>query len=225
MTGHRALRRSRARRAGSSRAWLLVGLALLSAFVLTAWLAGHHIGLSQAPPGSAPVALPAQVVLALQANDANGILHHPHSRKSSSAPETPEQEPCQLSVFCCLSITEILKTGLYTAVGLMVSGVVLTLWQNPALSPADLTDPTSPHYEHTEMQTAPQGLWTGLISENLHAFMMLGAIILAFLPLAIVLTAFYHIHRDQDRALEPYVGALIGFLLFGYFIVGPILVR
>ncbi len=112
----------------------------------------------------------------------------------------------------------ILRTGLAIALILMVVGVLVYLFFHPHLDLAQALahNPILRYLGFT-------GLVAGLAAGNPAAVLTVGLLALVATPILRVVTGFYYFRHGGERTLELVTLTVLLLLLFGLFVLGPVL--
>ncbi|MCL4324275.1 MAG: DUF1634 domain-containing protein [Candidatus Thermoplasmatota archaeon] len=111
----------------------------------------------------------------------------------------------------------VLRLGLVVSMTLIVLALAAYVVHHPDLTQDQLLT-RNPIADYL----SPGGLLAGLIGLHAEAYMTLGIVLLAATPVARVFTGMWYFSKAEDIPLTWVAGTVFCMLLFGFFILGPL---
>jgi uncharacterized membrane protein len=111
----------------------------------------------------------------------------------------------------------LLRGGLVLASVLLAAGLVAFMLLHPNEDRRTLVN-SNPIVGYLQVRA----LWAGLEGGHTQAYLTLAVLVLVFTPVARVLLGWYYFHRSGDRVLMWISASVLGLLLLGLFVIGPL---
>jgi uncharacterized membrane protein len=112
----------------------------------------------------------------------------------------------------------VLRAGLLLSAAFLLAGLLMFLWEHPSESLATLLS-SNPIQGYLD----PLRIVAGLEGWHPEAFLSLGVIILVATPFLRVATGFWYFLESKDREMATLTGIVLGLLLLGILVIGPLL--
>ena len=127
---------------------------------------------------------------------------------------TPERLPDE----AYRRMTLVLRVGLVASLGVLLTGLVAYLLKHPGdTSSSALSSNPILNY------LSAGGLVTGLAQGHVEAYLTVGLLVLVATPIVRVLSGFYYFRKGHERAMAAITLTVFGLLLFGLFVLGPLI--
>ena len=114
-------------------------------------------------------------------------------------------------------MTFVLRAGLVSSLTILAVALGFYLVQQPSMT-SEGTIGSNPALQYLNLN----GLWAGLVTGAVPAYLTVGLLVLVATPLVRVLSGFYYFRHGGERAMAGVTITVFALLLVGLLLVGPL---
>jgi uncharacterized membrane protein len=137
------------------------------------------------------------------------------SPNATAASSHPSVKPLPPEAY--VRMTQVLRAGLGLSLAILIAGLAAYIVANPGAT-SEIVLSTNPILGYLSFP----GLFSGLASGSVEAFLTLGLVVLVATPLVRVLSGLYYFRQGGERAMTAITLAVLVMLLFGLLVIGPL---